>query len=149
MKDNKITAVYARTSSKKQDYKLQLEAAKPYLKGIEPEDVINFIDHGVSGLSQPKELEKLIDLISKNQISTLIVYDRNRLNYSVDSYLQLVNLINIHQIDVIFTSGREEIHNLEDISREGIWALIRKMERIMLSNRIKLGIKGKRSKYQR
>lgn len=58
MENTKVIAVYARTSSRKQDFKLQLEAAYPYLKGIEPEGVFYFIDEGVSGSSQPLELKK-------------------------------------------------------------------------------------------
>jgi DNA invertase Pin-like site-specific DNA recombinase len=147
MQNNKITAVYVRTSSKNQNHELQLDAARPFLKGIEPESVSIFIDQGVSGSSQPKELVKLIDLISKNRVATLVVYDRNRLNHSLDNYLLLVNLINIHKVEVIFTSSSEDNDKLGDIYREGISALLRKMERIMLSNRIKAGIKGKQSKY--
>lgn len=146
MKNNKITAVYARTSSKKQNYELQLEAAKPYLDGIDPENVNIFVDQGVPISSQTKELMKLIELISKDQVSTLIVYDRNRLSRSLDDYLFLVNLINIHQVEVVFTSSREEIDKFGDMYREDIVAHIRKLEGIMLSNRIKTGIKAKKYK---
>ncbi|MEH7076986.1 recombinase family protein [Neobacillus drentensis] len=145
MKNNKITAVYARTSSKKKSLELQLEAASPFLKGIEPEGLIYFIDEGVSGSSQPTELVKLLDLIKKDRVDTLVVYDRSRLTSSVDNYLQLVNLINRHQVKVIFTLALEENHSLEDLYSEGFKALMVKLEGIMLSNRIKEGIKRKQN----
>ncbi|WP_417898461.1 recombinase family protein [Bacillus haimaensis] len=143
MKNNKITTVYARTGSKKQNFQLQLEAAGPYLKGIEPADLLYFIDEGVPGSSQPLELIKLINLIRKDLVDTLVVYDRSRLTSSVDNYLQLVNLINRHQVKVIFTSTGEENHRLEDLYSEGFIALMLKLEGIMLSNRIKESKKRK------
>ncbi|SEP61640.1 hypothetical protein SAMN05216232_0362 [Virgibacillus subterraneus] len=40
MDNNKKTVVYARTASDKQSFDLQLEAAKPFLKGVREEDVV-------------------------------------------------------------------------------------------------------------
>ena len=144
MKNKKITAVYARTSSRKQNLKFQLEAAYPYIKGTEPEGLLCFIDEGVSGSSQPFELKKLIDLIRKDLVDTLVVYDRSRLTTSLDSYLELINLIDRHQVKVIFTAAAEE--KIGDIYREGLKALLKKYESIMLSNRIKDGLKLKQNR---
>lgn len=144
MENTKVTAVYARTSSRKQDIKFQLEAAYPYLKGIEPEGLLYFIDEEVSGSSQPFELKKLLDLIRKDLVDTLVVYDRSRLTTSLDSYLELINLIDRHQVKVIFTAAAEE--KIGDIYREGLKALLKKYESIMLSNRIKDGLKLKQNR---
>jgi DNA invertase Pin-like site-specific DNA recombinase len=143
MKNNKITTVYARTSSKNQNLKLQLEAASPYLKGIEPAGLLFFIDEEFPESSQPLELINLIDLIRKDLVDTLVVFDRSRLTSSVDNYLQLVNLINRHQVKVIFTSTGEENHRFENLYSEGLTALMLKLEGIMLSNRIKESKKRK------
>lgn len=78
----------------------------------------------------------------------MIVYDRSRLTSSVDNYLQLVNLINRHQVKLIFTSIEDENHRLEDLYSEGLMALMLKLEGIMLSNRIKEGIKRKQNAYK-
>ncbi|WRP06587.1 recombinase family protein [Rossellomorea aquimaris] len=142
MKNNKITAVYARTSSKKQNFVLQIEAASPYLKGIEPENLFYFVDEGVSGSSQPVELQKLLDLIRNDQIDTLVVYDRSRLTTSVETYLQLINLIDRHQVRVIFAATGHN-YRLVDIYTEGLNVLMKKIEGINLSNRIKEGKKRK------
>jgi DNA invertase Pin-like site-specific DNA recombinase len=143
MKNHKITAVYARTNSKKKNLELQLEAASPYLKGIEPEGLLYFIDEGVSGSSQPLELIKLLDLIKKDLVDTLVVYDRSRLTRSVDNYLQLINLINRHQVKVIFTAYGHDNNRLGDIYTEGLKVLMMKIEGIIMSNRIKDGVKRK------
>lgn len=145
MKNDKLTAVYARTSTKKQDFTLQLEAAYPYLSGTESEGLYYFIDEGVSGSSKPSELLKLIELIKSDLIGTLVVYDRSRLSNNVDTYLQLINLLNEHQVDVIFTSVSDN-DKLGDLYTEGRNALLKKMEGIEMSNRIKAGLKRKKAK---
>ncbi|WP_201716150.1 recombinase family protein [Rossellomorea arthrocnemi] len=139
MEKCKATAVYARTSSKKQNFVLQIEAASPHLKGIEPEGLFYFVDEGVSGFSKPVDLLKLIDLIKNDKIGTLVVYNRKRLVTSLDIYLQLVNLIDKHKVKVIFTATDED--TLGDMFSEGFKALMIKYEGIMLSNRIKAGKK--------
>ncbi|MFT4414528.1 recombinase family protein [Fredinandcohnia humi] len=137
MKNNKITAVYARTSSEKQEYQYQIEAARPYLNGIPVESVQIFIDAGFSGSSKPPQQQKLIELIRKNLVDTLIIYDRSRLTNNLDTYLELVNLIHRHKIKVIFTATALEEHRLGDMYTEGIRLLFMKIEGIMLSNRLK------------
>lgn len=145
MEKNRTTAVYARTTSKKQNFEVQLEAAYPHLKGIEPEGLVYFIDEGVSGSSQPVELLKLLDLIRKDLVGTLVVYDRGRLTTSVDNYLQLINLFDRHQVKVIFTATGHDDHKLGDIYTEGLKILMMKIEGIKISNRIKEGIRRKQS----
>ncbi|WP_096156208.1 recombinase family protein [Bacillus sp. FJAT-45066] len=88
LKKHKATAVYARTSSKKQNFELQIEAASPYLQGIVPEGLFYFVDEGVTGSSKPVELLKLIDLIKQDLIDTIVVYERSRLTASLDTYLE-------------------------------------------------------------
>jgi DNA invertase Pin-like site-specific DNA recombinase len=102
MEKNKATAVYARTSNKKQNFELQIEAASPYLKGIDSEGLFYFVDEGISGSSKPVELLKLIDFIKEGRIDTLVVYERSRLTTSLDTYLELINLFDRHQVKVIF-----------------------------------------------
>jgi len=79
MENNKKTVVYARTSTKKQNYELQLEAAKPFLRGIQEENLTFIVDHGAPATSKLKGLQQLIDLIKKGQVDTLIIYKRDRL----------------------------------------------------------------------
>lgn len=139
----KITAVYARTSSKKQNFESQIEAASPYLKGLEPEGVLYFVDEGVSGSSKPEGLSNLLDLIKEDLIGTLVVYNRSRLTNSLDTYLELINLLDRHQVKVIFTATAEE--GIGDILTEGLKALFQKYESIMMSNHIKDGLKRKQT----
>lgn len=74
----------------------------------------------------------------------MVVYERSRLTSSLDSYLQLINLIDRHQVKVIFTVAEEE--RIGDIYTEGLKALLKKYESIMLSNRIKDGLKLKQNR---
>ncbi|PEQ84672.1 hypothetical protein CN481_22150 [Bacillus sp. AFS006103] len=92
MENNKKTVVYARTSTKKQNYELQLEAAKPFLKGNQGENLIFIVDHGAPATSKPNGLQQLLDLIKKEQVDTLIIYKRDRLTRSEDEYIDILKL---------------------------------------------------------
>lgn len=148
MNNNKKTVVYARTASENSNINIQLDAAKPFLEKIEPESLFYIIDKGVRINSQSKGngFQELLSLIKQNQVDTLIVYNRDRLTRSVDQYIELINTIKRHKVNVIFTATEHSSNisnKLEDLYTEGIYALITKFEGVMMSNRIKDGIRRK------
>jgi site-specific DNA recombinase len=143
MKNNKKTVVYARTASKKQNIDLQLEAAKPYLKGIPEENIIIITDQ-VPATSQPEGFDNLLDLIRNDQVETLIVYKRDRITRNLDEYLDLLKLINHHQVKVAFTASGHPPINI-NLQIESLYADIINRERIIMSNRIKTALKVKHS----
>lgn len=144
MKSNKKTVVYARTSSKKQSYKLQLDAAKAYLKGIPDENIVYIVDHGVPVSSNLNGLQQLLDLISQDQVDTLIVYSRDRLTRNEDEYQAILKLIYAHEVKVVDTAkGTLPFNQNQQI--EDFYLRVINMEKASMSNRIKAGLTRKKA----
>lgn len=145
MKKDKKTVVYARTTTKRQNINLQLEAAKPFLQGIEEGSVLTIADSVTPKSYQPKGLQWLLDLIKNDQVDTLIVSTRDRLSRNYDEYMEIINEIYKHQVKVIFTSReRPLIHDRDSgVTFENILAMVREKERKIKSQRIKAGLKRK------
>lgn len=144
MENDKKTAVYVRTATKKQNHEVQLEAAKPFTKGIQEENLILIEDLGVASSSKLKGLEKLRELISKDKVDTLIVYSRDRLSRDDEDYVALVNLIYANDIKVVFTSKGSAPFNPDQISgilHEYLFLAMKNVERKQMSLRIKQGLK--------
>jgi DNA invertase Pin-like site-specific DNA recombinase len=148
MENNKKTVVYARTSTKKQNYELQLEAAKPFLKDIQEENLILIVDHCAPATSKPKGLQQLLDLIKEDQVDTLIIFKRDRLTRSEDEYLDILKSIYANGIKVVLTAEDSLPFNHDQKSGFLFESLIIKvinMEKTNMSIRIKAGLKMKQA----
>lgn len=148
MKNNKKTVVYARTASKKQNIDLQLKAAEPFLSGIHDENILIIADSVTPRSSQPKGLQKLLELIKSDQVDTLIVFHRDRLTRSFDEYLKMLKLIYEREIKVIFTAREHVPFNHDQntgLISESLFLLFIEMERTNMSKRRKAAMKRKQS----
>lgn len=140
MENNKKTVVYARTSSEKQSIDLQLAAARPFLKGVQEENVVIFTEIAASKLSQQVGLKEIMRLVENDQVDTIIVYQRDRLTRSFYKYLEIIDLIYAHKVKVIFTLSDEMPfqHDQEvGVLKEFYNAFLLEKERNHMSNRIK------------
>ena len=149
MKNNKKTVIYARTAaSNKQSLDLQLEAAKPFVKGVQEENVVIITETASSGLTQQVGLQKILELVKNDQLETLIVYQRDRLARNLIDYSEIAKLIYAHKVKVIFTASGELPFDSEQgsgVLKEIIYSQHREKERNMMSNRIKAALKAKQS----
>ncbi|WP_245736040.1 recombinase family protein [Virgibacillus subterraneus] len=93
-------------------------------------------------------MREVLELVKKNQVDTLVVYQRDRLTRSCYKYLEIVDLMNTHKVKVIFTAS-DDIpfqHDQEDgVLKEFHYALLLEKERNHMSNRIKDALKAKES----
>lgn len=148
MKNNKKTVVYARTSTKKQNLELQLDAAKPFVKGISEEHLLIIEEHGVPISSKREGLQQLLDLIRQDQVETLIVFQRDRLTQNEDEYQDILRLIYSHGVKVILTSKSAIPFNNDQKDGMLFETLILQfinMEKIHMSMRIKNALKMKQA----
>ncbi|MEC1526085.1 recombinase family protein [Neobacillus niacini] len=136
--------VYTRVSSDQQSLEMQLEAAKPYVKNYQPDEVIYLNDPGVSAtkkkIEERPKLKKLLEMIESFQVDTLIVYQRDRLARDFYEYLEIILLIYTYKIKVIFTaSGHLPFnHDLESgIFSEGVFGMMSQIEGLNIVNRTK------------
>ncbi|MGD6874219.1 recombinase family protein [Sutcliffiella horikoshii] len=140
----KKKVVYTRVSSDQQSLEMQLEAAKPYIKEYNPDEIVRLNDHGVSALKNKLEqrpaLKELLDLIRNDEVDTLIVYQRDRLAREFYEYLEIILLIYTHKVKVIFTAtGHLPFnHDIESgIHSEGLFGMLSQIEGMNITNRTK------------
>lgn len=147
MKDNKKTVVYARTASIKQNIDLQLEAANPHLKGIQEENIVMITDYATPSSFQQKGLQNLLELVKNDQVDTLIVYQRDRLARNFYEYLEIMDLIYTHKVNVIFTGNEQPFEHDQEFGtlKEFMYQLLHESEGSHISNRIKAIRKAKQS----
>lgn len=136
--------VYTRVSSDQQNLEMQLEAAKPYVKGYHPDEVIYLNDDGVSATKKKMEerpkLKELLELIKNGQVDTLIVYQRDRLARDFYEYLEIILLIYTFKVKVIFTAtGHLPFnHDLKSgLLSEGVFGMMSQLEGMNIVNRTK------------
>lgn len=99
---------YKRTSSGGQDLKLQTETNAQYLRDIPEEEKLIFTDFDVSAtklsMDNRPALSRMLKLIEDGMISTVVVYERDRLARNVYEYIYIVKKFYEKDIEVIFTA---------------------------------------------
>jgi site-specific DNA recombinase len=136
--------VYTRVSSDQQSLEMQLEAAKPFVKDYQPDEVIYLNDPGVSAtkkkIEERPKLKKLLEMIKNFEVDTLIVYQRDRLARDFYEYLEIILVIYTYKVTVIFTAtGHLPFnHDLETgIFSEGVFGMMSQIEGMNIVNRTK------------
>ncbi|KMY43379.1 hypothetical protein AC622_03175 [Bacillus sp. FJAT-27916] len=105
----KKVAHYLRTSSSGQELKLQRGTNEKYLKDVPEDNVIEFVDFDVSAtklcMDERPALSRMLKLIQEGGVSTVVVYERDRLARDVYEYIRIVTTIHHHNVDVVFTAS--------------------------------------------
>jgi len=112
---NKLNVIYARVSTQKQKKYLekQIELCKQYAlsKGLKIDEIIT--DIGSSFNFKRKGLTKLIKLLLSNELSTIIIYSKDRLSRFVFNIFQLLTEQFNTKIEIIDNS--ETLHSEEQV----------------------------------
>lgn len=108
MRKKRIKVFFRRVSTTSQSLEMQLAADKRYRDELDEDDYIEVNELGVSAnkvkLMDRRKFVDVLDLIKKDEVETLYVYDRSRLTRNFYEYVQLVDLFIENNIDVIFTT---------------------------------------------
>jgi site-specific DNA recombinase len=107
------TVIYARSSTKLQEDSVDTQQQSIYeyamIKGLLIDDT--YVDPHVSArkksVHERPELKRLIKDIKKGEISTLIVYKRDRLARKVDEHIMLYHLFKKHKVKLHFVASNE------------------------------------------
>ncbi|MEO5358787.1 MAG: recombinase family protein [Nitrospirae bacterium YQR-1] len=102
-------AIYGRVSTvDKQDVSTQMDALRDYAKGKGYDEVVEFVDVGVSGAKDKRPaLDKLIEGVKNKDFCAVICYKMDRLARSLKNLMFLLNLFT--ENDVAFISLSENI----------------------------------------
>ena len=136
----KKACFFTRVSTNSQQVELQVKAAARYRELYSEEDTILINEFGVSSnkvsMKNRKHLQKLIEMVKREEIHTLFVYDRSRLTRRFYEYFFLYNLFWEHEVKVVFTTNAGLYPPFSrDIVTEGINALLTEEEGKNISRR--------------
>lgn len=135
----KILAEYIRTSSGGQELKLQIGTNAPHLEEHNPDNILRFTDQDVSATKLSMEdrpaLNRMLKLVQAGKISTIVVYERDRLARNVYEYIQMVTLFYINDVNVIFTATNATPFS-KDLFVETWYGLSAQFEGQRITNRL-------------
>ncbi|PAQ14739.1 hypothetical protein CD798_09865 [Bacillaceae bacterium SAOS 7] len=129
--NKKKIAEYQRVSSGGQDLLMQVSANKQYLSRYNKHDILKFIDYDVSAtkltLEKRPSLNRLLQTIREGKISTVVIYERDRLARDVYEYIKIAKNFYQHNIEVVFTASNAPPFS-EDIFLETWYGLYAQFE---------------------
>lgn len=143
----KKVVIYARVSTKVQDYDRQVIELRHYAEANGFEVVREFTEK-ISGAKKVEEREALSDLLSyveKHNISKVLIYECSRLSRRAVDFLQVIEFLNTRKVSVyIRQNGLETLlpnGNVNPIASLvlGILAQFNSMERSLIRSRMESG----------
>lgn len=136
----KKACFYQRVNTNSQDVEMQVQAAARFRERYSEEDIIEINEHGVSSnklsMKNRKHLQAFVEMIKRDEIHTLYVYDRSRLTRRFYEYFFLYSLLWEHNVEVVFTTTDASYPPFsQDTVTEGINALLTEEEGKNISRR--------------
>lgn len=145
----KITAIYCRTSTNKQEKGLesQLRALQDYCTNRNIKNIQIFEDEGFSGTKVKRPaLDELMNLVENGNVETVLVYSFSRMARSTKHLLEVLEVF--RQNDVRFTSITEHIETDSPMGQMlfTLVAAFAQLERSLIVERIECGLKNAKAK---
>jgi DNA invertase Pin-like site-specific DNA recombinase len=149
VKSTRITALYVRTSTSKQEkgHQAQIMALNDYCTRNNIQNIKVFEDFGVTGTrSNRAGLNALMEHSRKGKIEHVIVYSFSRFARSTKHLLN--SLETFESLSIRFTSISEDIDTSSPLGKAMfvIISALSALERDILSERTKLGLKNAKAK---
>jgi len=146
--------IYARVSTKTQDYDRQLSELRTYAARMQYNVVREFAEV-VSGAKKVNEREAMSELLTycdDNHVDNVLIYECSRLSRRAVDFLQIVEYLNERKISVyIHQNGLEtllpngEVNPIASLIL-GILAQFNSMERTLIRSRMESGYNSYRSR---
>ena len=146
---NKMTAIYCRTSTHKQEKGLEAQkrALIEYCSKNNIQNYSVFEDEGVSGIksSRPK-LDEMMALVKQGQVENVIVYSFSRMARSTKHLLDVLHTLQSEKVN--FISITESIDTSTAIGQAffTIISAISQLERELICERVRNGLANAKSK---
>ena len=148
MKEKMITAViYARVSTKSQDYDRQLNDLREYAKRMGYEVVKEFAEKisGAKKLAEREAMTELLSFVEAKHIDKVLIYECSRLSRRVADFVNIVDRLNeLHTSLYIHQNGLETLQadgKPNPIAQLviGMLAQFNSMERSLIRSRMESG----------
>jgi DNA invertase Pin-like site-specific DNA recombinase len=143
-----VSVFFRRVNTEIQSFDSQIAADKLFRDQMFGEEYIEVNEISVSTanhrLRDREKISEVISLIKHGRVKTLYVFDRTRLTRNLYDYLELVNLLIIHNVNVVFTSEITPKFS-SNFQIESLYAIFQEVERKRISRRARDAY-GKRRK---
>lgn len=145
--------IYARVSTKGQDYERQLEELRRYASRMEY-DVVREFSEKISGAKKVEEREALLDLleyVSAHPVDKVLIYECSRLSRRAVDFLSVIETLTAQRVSVyILQNGLETLSpngTPNPIAQLvlGVLAQFNSMERSLIRSRMESGYNHFRS----
>lgn len=146
----KRIAFYVRVSTVDQHPETQLHDLREYAAQRGMQIVEEYIDHGISGTKARRPaLDKMLDDARRRRFDVIAVWSCDRLARSTKHFLQVID--ELDSCEVQFVSLREAFDTSGALGRAflGIVAVLGEMERALLIERVRSGMKRARMEGKR
>ena len=139
--------IYARVSTKGQDYERQLEELRRYASQMEY-DVVREFSEKISGAKKVEEREALLDLldyVSAHPVNKVLIYECSRLSRRAVDFLSVIETLTAQRVSVyIHQNGLETLSpngTPNPIAQLvlGVLAQFNSMERSLIRSRMESG----------
>jgi DNA invertase Pin-like site-specific DNA recombinase len=148
----KRVALYARVSTDQQSGGLesQIRALKEHCERMKIDNFEIFIDENVSGakVSRPS-LDRMMAAVRKNELSTVIVYSFSRFARSTTHLLTALEEMKKHETEFISLTEKIETNSPMGRAFFTVIAAISQLERELIVERVKNGLRNARAKGKR
>jgi DNA invertase Pin-like site-specific DNA recombinase len=141
----KITAIYLRTSTLKQEKGLesQQRALVDYCEKKEIRNYRIFEDEGISGAKTKRPaLDEMIKLVSEGRIESVIVYSFSRMARSTKHLLELLEFFQQKNVNFISTTEHIDTNTPMGHMLFTLCAAFAQLERTLIVERISSGLKN-------
>jgi DNA invertase Pin-like site-specific DNA recombinase len=143
------TALYARVSTDGQQTGLesQIRALKEHCERYKIDDYELFTDENISGakISRPS-LDRMMAAVKRKEISTVVVYSFSRFARSTTHLLGALEEMKKHETEFISLTEKIETNSSMGRAFFTVIAAISKLERELIVERVKNGLRNARAK---
>jgi DNA invertase Pin-like site-specific DNA recombinase len=146
-KNQNQVAIYARVSTEDQSLDSQLHDLRGYCKSRGWGDVVEYVDHGISGTKESRPgWNACWDALQKGKVKVLVVAALDRIGRSLPHLVKTVNFFAERGLTLV--SYRENIDLSSPSGRmlAGIFSVMAEYERNIISERTKAGMRSARAK---
>lgn len=106
--EKKINVFFRRVNTPVQSFESQTAADNIFRDKLSNEKYIEVNEICVSGdkrsIKDREKMSEVLSLIKQDLVDTIYLYDRTRLTRKSDEYLEIVDLLLTHNVNVVFTS---------------------------------------------
>ena len=139
--------IYARVSTKVQEYDRQVEELRQYAKSMDYQVEAEFMEKvsGAKSIAERQSLTELLNYVEAHRIDKVLIYECSRLSRRAVDFLQIIEILTARKVSVfILQNGLETLlpnGNPNPIAQLvlGILAQFNSMERSLIRSRMESG----------